>query len=113
MTKEEVIRQVNESVGSLFTKQDVINLIGTIMDSETIPPNKIIVNPKRLKEHIDKVINDFDGDEFLSINNCEYKIVEFNKIEIININYNTDDFKSVLKDEISKLFESDVMDYIR
>jgi nucleoid DNA-binding protein len=42
MKKEEVIKQVKESIGSIYTKQDVINIINLIDVSESIKQKRVI-----------------------------------------------------------------------
>ena len=102
MKKEEMIKKVNESLGSLFTKDDVINVINLLSD-ET--PSKI--NFEDLTERLEAIVDDADNSDIeINQHRCEFSITNGNEIEIEEVSYDTDSFKSNINHEIRQLIEA-------
>lgn len=101
MKKADVISKVNESAGSLFTKEDVIKLIESVEEGT----NKI--NFEELTERLEAIIDDAD-DSDIEINKgrCEFSITNGNEIEIEDVRYDTDSFKSNINHDIRQLVEA-------
>lgn len=102
MTKQEMIKKVNESMGSLFTKEDVIFIINQLSD-ET--PSKI--DFEELIGRLEAIVDNAD-DEEIEVNNrrCEFSISNGNEIEIEELKLDTEDFKSSINHDIRQLIES-------
>jgi hypothetical protein len=100
MKKADAIAKVQESVGSLFTKEDVINLINQIQDEQAK------VDFDELKERIEAIINDADDDEIeVDTNRCSFEIQNGNEIMVDDVRYDTDNFKSNIIHDIEQLIE--------
>lgn len=101
MKKEQVIKRVQESAGSLFTKDDVINLINEIEATE------INIDFDELVERIDAIIDDADDSEIeVNSRRCEFRIESGNEIYIDEVSFETDSWKDGIKHEIGELIEA-------
>lgn len=102
MTKQEMIKKVNESMGSLFTKEDVISVINQLSDEA---PSKI--NFEELIGRLQAIIDDAD-DSDIEVNNrrCEFSISNGNEIEIEELKLDTDSFKGNINHDIRELIDS-------
>lgn len=99
MTKLEVIKKVNESAGSLFTKQDVINLVNGLEVSG--------INLETFKERVLAILDDSDTSAIeVDQNNCSFEIRNGNEIKIEDIELDTDDYIRNIKHDIEELFDS-------
>ena len=99
MNKEQIIEKVKESAGSLFTKEDVINLINGVEASG--------IDLEELQNRIEAIIDDADTSDIrVNAHNCEFRIRNGNEIEIEEVDFDTDDFKSNIVHDINELFES-------
>ena len=102
MTKAEMITKVNESMGSLFTKDDVINVINLLSDAT---PSKI--NFEELTERLEAIIDDADNDGIeVNSRRCEFSISNGNEIEIEEVHFETEDWKSNINHDIRQLIEA-------
>jgi hypothetical protein len=100
MTKEQVINKVNESAGSLFTKEDVIKLIESIEGTTNI-------DFEELTNRLEAIIDDADN-EGIEVNSrrCEFSISNGNEIEIEDVHFETEDWKSSINHDIRQLIEA-------
>jgi|GEM_PF-2178691 hypothetical protein len=100
MTKEQVISKVNESAGSLFTKEDVIRLIESIEGTTKI-------DFEELANRLESIVDDADN-EGIEVNSrrCEFSICNGNEIEIDSVHFETEDWKSGINHEIRQLVEA-------
>ena len=102
MTKAEMITKVNESMGSLFTKDDVINVINLLSDAT---PSKI--NFEELTERLEAIVDDADNSDIeINQGRCEFSIANGNEIEIEDVSYDTDSFKLNINHDIRQLIEA-------
>jgi hypothetical protein len=101
MKKEDVIKRVNESAGSLFTKEDVINLINQVEGEASG------IDLSELQDRIDAIIDDADTSDIeVNHHNCEFRVRNGNEIQIDEVDFDTDSFKSNIKHDIGELLES-------
>lgn len=102
MTKQEMIKKVDESMGSLFTKDDVIFIINQLTDEA---PSKI--NFDELVGRLEAIVDDAD-DSDIEVNNhrCEFTIRNGNEIEVEEVSLDTESFKSNINHEIRELIGS-------
>ncbi len=99
MTKLEVIKKVNESAGSLFTKQDVINLVNGLEVSG--------INFETFKDRVLAIIDDSDKSAIeVDHENCSFDIRNGNEIRIDDVELDVDDYIRNIKHDIEQLFES-------
>ena len=108
MTKEQVIEKVNESLGSLFTKSDVINCINMVEEPKVAEePKADFLNILNLvRDKVNRAIRDFD---FNDTDNIEIKDPEFsirygNTIELDTYDVDARQQKQSLMDFISEAF---------
>jgi hypothetical protein len=100
MTKEQVISKVNESAGSLFTKEDVIRLIESIEGTTNI-------DFEELTNRLEAIVDDADNDGIeVNSRRCEFSICNGNEIEIDSVHFETEDWKSSINHEIRQLIEA-------
>ena len=100
MKKEEVINKVNESAGSLFTKEDVIRLIESIEGTTAI-------DFEELTNRLEAIVDDADNDGIeVNSRRCEFSICNGNEIEIDSVHFETEDWKSSINHEIRQLIEA-------
>ena len=100
MKKNEVIKLVNESAGSLFTKEDVINLVNKVESGSS-------VDLEELCDRVLAIVENADTDEIEIDNyNTEFRIRNNNEIQIDAAKYDTDDYVNSIKHDIRELFAS-------
>jgi CHASE3 domain sensor protein len=109
MKKEEVISQVQSSLGSLFTKDDVIKCINMVVEEqpkveETKADFKAILNliKNRIEETIDNF--DFNDSDNFDITEFEFDIRYGNQIEVDSYEVDARQQKSNLLDAILETF---------
>jgi hypothetical protein len=101
MKKEEVINKVNESAGSLFTKEDVLKLILSIEETKTN------IDLNELTERIEAIIDEADDSEIeINSRRCEFRIENGNEIYLDEVSFETDSWKDGIKHEITQLIEA-------
>jgi hypothetical protein len=99
MTKLEVIKKVNESAGSLFTKQDVINLVNGLEVSG--------VDLETFKDRVLAIIDDGDTDRIdVDHSNCDFEIRNGNEIRIESVSFDAEEYIDGIKHDIEQLFDS-------
>ena len=116
MKKQEVISQVQNSLGSLFTKDDVVNCLNMVVEEkpkveETKADFKAILN--LIKNKIEETIDNFDfndSDNF-DITEFEFDIRYGNQIEVDSYEVDARQQKSNLLDVISEAFDELVEDH--
>ena len=99
MTKLEVIKKVNESAGSLFTKQDVINLVNELEVSG--------INLETFKDRVLAILDDSDTSAIeVDQDTCSFDIRNGNEIRIDDVAIDADDYIDAVKHDIEELFGS-------
>ena len=100
MKRNEVIKLVNESVGSMFTKEDVINLINKVESGSS-------VDLVELCDRVLAIVEDADTDEIeIDDHNTEFRLRNNNEIQIDAAKFDTDDYVNSIKHDIRELFAS-------
>jgi hypothetical protein len=110
MKKQEVIARVQDSLGSLFTKDDVINCLNMVVEEkpkveETKADFEAILNliKNRIEETIDNF--DFNDSDNFDITEFEFDIRYGNQIEVDSYEVDARQQKSNLLDAISEAFD--------
>ena len=109
MTKQEVISQVQSSLGSLFTKDDVINCLNMVVEEpkvETKPsfPSKVWLD--KIKDSVLEAIRnvDFNDSDMIELDNFEFDIRYGNQIELDSFDVNACSLKTYVENEIENAF---------
>jgi hypothetical protein len=121
MTKENVIQKVQDSLGSLFTKDDVINCINLVEE-----PKVEQVNPMQVaypnKYWLDKIRNgilerirdtDFNDSDNFEIKEAEFSIRYGNTIELDSYEVDGSPLQRYIENEIEDFFgiiEDDIIE---
>jgi hypothetical protein len=120
MTKEEAINTINTSFPSIWSREDVLQLINRIDVPEQEKLEGFINKEKmleKIKDAVENAINGMSNDEIVDISSCEFEIRNGNEIEIDSIGINTSDIvDNVMSDvtdavdeyieEITEVYES-------
>jgi len=109
MTKQEVISQVQSSLGSLFTREDVINCLNMVVEQpkvETKPslPSKVWLD--KIKKGVMEAISnvDFDDADMFELDNFEFDIKYGNQIELDSFDVNACSLKTYVENQIEEYF---------
>ena len=104
MKKELVLHQVQHSVSSIFTKEDVINLINSIDEGSN---RKITVND--IERAIDNVVNSFERDteDIVDYTSVEFNISYDNRIEVESVGLNLDFIREALENTFMDFGEAE------
>jgi hypothetical protein len=94
MKKDLVLHSVKHSVSSIFTKEDVINLINSIEEGSSRKITTLDIN-----RAIDKVVDYMDRDqrEIFDFDNAEFELSYDNRIECVGVPINTDAVREILE----------------
>ena len=104
MKKLEAIKQVQECMSSVFSKEDVINLINKI-DSE----NKLSVGlAVKIKESIERELLDIDKRSLIDYDSAEFELSYNNCIELIGVDIDLEFIMSGIIDKnLSEFVEAE------
>ena len=104
MKKLESIKQVQECMSSVFSKEDVINLINKI-DSE----NKLSVGlAVKIKESIERELLDIDKRSLIDYGSAEFELSYNNCIELIGVDIDLEFIMSGIIDKnLSEFVEAE------
>jgi len=107
MTKENVIANVQASLGSLFTKDDVINCINMVQEQPQPQPQQDFRNILSMVQ--DRVVDAINGHHWndsssVEVENIEYTIRNGNEIEIESLDVDANQLRRDLLDGIEDLF---------
>lgn len=100
MNKDQAISKVNESVGSLFTKEDVIKLIEEI---ET--EGGLDFNIEDFIGHIEDSVDDLDSTDVVDTASAEFELAG-NQIMLESIEIDNFHIKSELGNAIRNFFDN-------
>jgi hypothetical protein len=105
VTKENAIAQVQSSVSSIFSKEDVLFLINSI---EVGSSRKITTED--INRAIDKVVDYMDRDqsEILDLDNAEFELGYDKRIECVGVPINTEAIREVLENNFMDFGEAEV-----
>lgn len=121
MTKENVIAKVQDSLGSLFTKDDVINCINMVEEQkveEVRPmmltyPNKFWLDKIR-NGILERIRNtDFNDSDNIEISETEFSIRYGNTIELDSFEVDGSSLRNYIENEIEDFFgmiEDDIIE---
>jgi len=107
MKKDLVLQSVQSSVSSIFSKEDVINLINSIEEGSS---RKITTFD--ISRAIDKVVDYLDRDqrEIFDLDSAEFELSYDNRIECVGVPINTDAIREVLENNFMDFGEAEEED---
>ncbi len=104
MKKDLVLSSVQNSVSSIFTKENVITLINLIDEGSS---RKITTDD--INRAIDKVVDYMDRDqrEIFDFDNAEFELNYDNRIECVGVPVNTDAVREILENNFMDFGEAE------
>ncbi len=110
MTKQEAINTINTSFPSIWSREDVLQLIERI--EEVKESDKGFLDKEKLmdkiREAVDNAVSGMSNDDIVDSSECEFNIRNGNEIELESISVNTND----IVDEVMREVEEAVDEYI-
>jgi pimeloyl-CoA synthetase len=103
ITKENVISAVQNSVSSIFSKEDVINLINSIEGGGRV------ITTNDIERAIDRVIN-WAGDnerDVVDFNSVEFELSYDNRIEVLNVPVQLENLREALENNFMDFGEEE------
>lgn len=94
MNKEEAINKVNEGIGSIYTKEDVINIINKIEGNEVAFDGEEIVKAvnvaweKEMSNMIDDAKDEVQDNDSVDMNECEMYMESDNRVVLNDVTWN-------------------------
>jgi hypothetical protein len=110
MKKQEVIQKVQDSLGSLFTKQDVINCLNMVVEEQPKVETKVSYPSKQWLDKIkygilERISNtDFNDSDMFEVDNFEFDIRYGNQIELDSFDVDGCALKTYVENEIEEFF---------
>jgi hypothetical protein len=104
MKKDLVLHSVKHSVSSIFTKEDVINLINSIEESKGR-----VITTLDIERAIDKTISWVENNEreLLDLDSAELEMNYDYKIECVGVPINTDNLREALENNFMDFGEAE------
>ena len=104
MTKEVVLQSVQNSVSSIFTKEDVIKLINSVEEGSS---RKITVDD--IERAIDRTISWIENNEreVVDLDSAEFEISYSNQLECTNVPVNVDNIREALENNFMDFGEAE------
>lgn len=104
-TKQNVIDQVQNSVSSIFSKEDVINLINSIQADR-------VITTRDIERAIDSVVSNFELNtlDVVDSDNVEFSISYNNQIQVDNVGLNVDYIRESLENVFMDMGEAECED---
>lgn len=104
MTKQEAINTINASFPSIWSREDVLQLVNKI-EGGGFDSDKLL---EKIRESVENAINNMSNDEIVDISSCEFDIRNGNEIQIDSIGINTSDIVDAVMSDVVNAIE----DYI-
>jgi len=116
MKKQEVIQKVQDSLGSLFTKDDVINCLNMVVEEPKVEQPKVeeVKAGYPSKEWLEKIKRgvmdairnvDFNDSDMYDINEFEFEIRYGNNIEVDSYEVDACSLKNYVENQIEEYFD--------
>lgn len=102
---QQAISAVESAYPSLFTKEDVIKLLNQIDLESSTAVSKNGIDIEDLAEKVEIVFNNYDTSDMVSYDDIELSINYDHRIEIENVNVETDDLQERVIDAIREFFK--------
>ena len=106
MKKLQVLHSVKHSVSSIFTKDDVLELISSIKQEEqTNQVYDLIKKLQDLQETISYNLQNLNSDDVVDYDSVEFSISYNNRIEVDCMNINVDNLTEIVENGIGELID--------
>ena len=106
MKKLQVLHSVKHSVSSIFTKDDVLELISSIeQEEQTNPVYEMIKKLQDLQESINYNLQNLNSDDVVDYDSVEFSISYNNRIEVDCMNINVDNLTEIVENGIGELID--------
>jgi hypothetical protein len=111
MTKQEVIAKVQSSLGSLFTREDVIKCLNMVVEEQPKVETKVSYPSK---EWLDKIKNsilervkdvDFNDSDMYDMTEFEFNVRYGNQIEVDSYEVDACSLKNYVENQIEEAFD--------
>ena len=104
MKKDLVLQSVQSSVSSIFTKEDVINLINSIEESKGR-----VITTQQINDAIDEVVNWAERrvDNLIDLNSAEFEVNYSNQIELTGVDIDVESLRNTLEEHFMDFGEDD------
>jgi hypothetical protein len=108
MKKELVLQSVQNSVSSIFSKEDVINLINSVDGGGRK------ITPYDIGKAIDRTIDWIENNEreMLDLDSAEFEISYNNQLECTNVPINFDEIREALENNFMDFAEEEEEDVV-
>lgn len=108
MTKQNVIDNVQASMGSLFTKEDVINILTSIEQPAPPPATDYLTLLRLVQDRVAEMATNFEWHDKSSVNihDLEFSIFNGNRIELDEYTIDASRMQDNFMYELSALFDS-------
>lgn len=103
MTKQEAINTINASFPSIWSKDDVLQLINKIDEGTASFDTENLI--EKIKDAVDTALNNLSNDEIVDASSCEFTIRNGNEIEIDSIGINTSDIVDAIMTDVVEAIE--------
>lgn len=104
MKKQEVLLAVTNCASSIFSKEDVINLINSVEESNS-NLEAIVKKLESLQESISYDVQNLSADEVVDYSSAEFSISCNNRLEIEDISLNVDRLNEIVENSIVNLID--------
>lgn len=104
MKKQEVLLAVTNCASSIFSKEDVINLINSVEESNS-NLEAIVKKLESLQESISYDVQNLSADEVVEYSSAEFSIGYNNRLEIEDISLNVDRLNEIVENSIVNLID--------
>ena len=105
MTKQEAIKMVNESVPSIWSREDVLGLIEKIESGGGFDPDNLI---DKVRDSVKSAVEDMSTDDVVDTDDATYDIRGGNEVYVSDISIRHDN----VVDEIMEWVVNAVNDYV-
>ena len=104
VTKENAIASVQSSVSSIFSKEDVINLINSIEEGSSRK-----VTTEDIERAIDQTISwiENNSDRLIDEDSAEFELDYNNRVSLTNVNIDTEEIREALENNFMDFGEAE------
>jgi hypothetical protein len=118
MTKQEVIYQVQSSLGSMFTREDVIKCLNMVVEQPKVETKPTYPSKEWLEKIKNEILTrlreiDFNDSDMFDASKFEFDIKYGNQIEVNSYEIDACSLKTYVENEIEEVFgviEDDIID---
>lgn len=112
MEKQLVLQSVENSVSSIFSKEDVIKLINSVEGGGRV------ITVDQIQRAIDKTISWIENNsrDILDLDNAEFELSYDNRIELSDVAINTEEIREALENnfmDFGELLEQEVEEFVQ